>query len=143
MWPSCDRAIKGAIKDKLKVIANASAIKDKDFEAAMVEMGWQKETGAERDFFCFMAFRLGWEIGFFLGARGFSFAREREKKKFGVFLVFFVVFVVFWGCFCAFWCFVFVFRALARKKMFFSGAGMSKTGNSRIGPAYYVATPPR
>ena len=44
------RAIKMAIKGKLKVIANASAIKDKDFEAVMAEMGWQKETtGARRD----------------------------------------------------------------------------------------------
>ena len=85
-----------AIKGKLKVIANASAIKDKDFEAAMVEMGWQKETGAERDFFCFMAFRLGWEIGFFLGARGFSFAREREKKNL-VFFWCFLLFLLFFG----------------------------------------------
>lgn len=44
------RAIKVAIKGKLKVITNASAIKEKDFEAAMAEMGWQKETnGVRRD----------------------------------------------------------------------------------------------
>jgi hypothetical protein len=78
----------------------------------------------------------------------YFFARKREKKILGVFfarkrekiffLVFFGcflgVFVLFGGCFCSFWVFVFVFRALARKNFgFIFRGGPSKAGNFRSG----------
>ena len=59
-------------------------------------------------------------------------ASAREKKN-GVFLVFFLVFLVFFGGACVLFGVFFVFRALAGGKLFFFGAGMSKTGNSRSG----------
>ena len=57
-----------------------------------------------------------------------------RKKLFGVFLVFFGVFVivvVFGGGVFVFFGFFFVFRVSAIFLVFFSGVGMSKTGNSR------------
>ena len=87
-----------------------------------------------------MVFWLGSEIVFFDARVFFSrvsaiFFLVFFGCIFGVFFVFFGVFVAFWGCFCAFWFFLcFVFRALARKKNDFFGAGMSKTGISRSGP---------
>ena len=72
-------------------------------------------------------------IGFFFGV-GTYFPRVSAKTKLVFFFVFFGVFVVWGGRFCAFWCFCFVFRALARIFFWlFSRGAVSKTGNSRSG----------
>ena len=71
-------------------------------------------------FFCFMAFRVTWEIGSFFDARG-SFSRISAKKKFDVFLAVLVFLLFFGGVFVllVFFC---LFSARSAKKIlvFFS-----------------------
>ena len=61
--------------------------------------------GRRADLLGFIPFWVGLEI-VFVDARGFFFARQREKNVFGGFLVF----LLFLGVFCAFFCAFFFAR---------------------------------